>query len=996
MDPAAHPAPDVSSHVFLPDGGELGALIRRFDWSQTTLGPLAGWPASLKTVTAMLLLSPTPIVLLWGERGIMIYNDAYSVFAGSRHPQLLGSEVREGWPEVADFNDNVMKVGLAGGTLSYKDQELVLYRNGRPERAWMNLDYSPVFDDQAQPAGVIALVVETTERVLAERELQGQQARLQEMFEQAPGLMAMLRGPEHVFEMANPAYLRVVGERDVIGKPVREALPEVERQGFIDILDRVYRSGTAFVGSGIRIGLQRTQGEAEEERLLDFVFQPVTDANGNVSGIFVEGNDVTERAEAEQALRENEQRLRFLDALAKETARSVDADAILTTTTRMLGEHLGLSSCAYADMDPDQDGFTIRGDWAAPGCTSIVGRYRLEAFGTLAVTKLRGGEAFIVDDHCAQLPPAEAATFQQLDIAATICLPLVKEGRLTALMAIHDRKPRAWSACELALLREVTDRSWAHIERVRSAAAVRQREQCFLEQLEAKVAERTAALARSEANIRAVLETSHLYKAMLAPDGSILYVNATALAGIGARFHQLAGTPFWDSPWFSATPGMPETMKAMTLRVAAGATEHGTMSLNMPGGTRTFDFSMRPVLSDDGSVVALVPEALDISERVAAEQTLQQLHKMEALGNLTGGIAHDFNNLLMAVLGSLELLRRRIPADPALLRLVDNARAGAERGASLTARMLSFARKQELHKTPIDLRQLIQGMQALLLSSLGPTIQLEVELPQRLARVKTDPNQLETALLNLAANARDAMAGEGRILIVAEQVTLPGEQHGLAAGRYVRLNVSDSGTGMDETTLKRAVEPFFTTKGVGKGTGLGLSMVHGLAEQSGGRLVLRSSPGAGTTAQIWLPALEDEPAADPTHSPSPHDLPRRTMRPLSVLAVDDDDLVLFGTAGMLEAAGHHVLTARSAAQALELLQVAQIDMLVTDHAMPLMSGAQLAAEVRASRPELPILLVSGYAELPSATPALPLQRLAKPFTQDQLLDAVEQLRADVC
>ena len=992
MDPAAHPAPDVSSHVFLPDGGELGALIRHFDWSQTTLGPLAGWPASLKTVTAMLLLSPTPIALLWGERGIMIYNDAYSELAGSRHPHLLGSEVREGWPEVANFNDNVMKAVLAGGTLSYKDQELVLYRNGRPEHAWMNLDYSPVFDDQAQPAGVIALVVETTERVMAERELQGQQIRLQQMFEQAPGLMAMLRGPEHVFEMVNPAYLRVVGERDVIGKPVREALPEVERQGFIDILDRVYRSGTAFVGTGIRVGLQRIQGEAEEERLLDFVFQPVTDANGNVAGIFVEGYDVTERAEAEQALRENEQRLRFLDTLAKETARSVDADSILSITTRMLGEHLGLSSCAYADMDPDQDGFTIRGDWAAPGCTSIVGRYRLEAFGKLAVTKLRGGEAFIVDDHCAQLPPDEAATFQQLDIAATICLPLVKEGRLTALMAIHDRAPRAWSAYELALLTEVTDRSWAHIERVRSAAAVRQREQCFLEQLEAKVAERTAALARSEANIRAVLETSHLYKAMLAPDGSILYVNATALAGIDARFHQLAGTPFWDSPWFSATPGMQEAMKAMTLRVAAGATEHGTMTLNMPGGTRTFDFSMRPVLGDDGTVVALVPEALDISERVAAEQTLQQLHKMEALGNLTGGIAHDFNNLLMAVLGSLELLRRRMPADPALLRLVDNARAGAERGASLTARMLSFARKQELHKTPIDLRQLIQGMQALLLSSLGPTIQLEVELPQRLARVKTDPNQLETALLNLAANARDAMAGEGRILIVAEQVTLPGEQHGLAAGRYVRLNVTDSGTGMDETTLKRAVEPFFTTKGVGKGTGLGLSMVHGLAEQSGGRLVLRSSPGAGTTAQIWLPALEDEPAAEPTHSSSPHDLPRRTMRPLSVLAVDDDELVLFGTAGMLEAAGHHVLTARSAVQALELLQVAQIDMLITDHAMPLMSGAQLAAEVRASRPELPILLVSGYAELPSATPALPLQRLAKPFTQDQLLDSIEQLR----
>ncbi|HCG37632.1 PAS domain S-box-containing protein [Stutzerimonas kunmingensis] len=994
MDPAANLAPDDSSLAFLPAGGALGALIRRFDWSQTALGPLAEWPSSLKTVTAMLLLSPTPIALLWGERGVMIYNDAYSELAGSRHPQLLGSEVREGWPEVAEFNDNVMKVVLAGGALSYKDQELLLYRSGRPERAWMNLDYSPVFDDQARPAGVIALVVETTERVMAERELQRQQARLQQMFEQAPGLMAMLRGPEHVFEMTNPAYLRVVGERDVIGRPVREALPEVERQGFIDILDQVYRSGTAFVGSGIRVGLQRIQGEAEEERLLDFVFQPVTDANGDVCGIFVEGHDVTERAEAEQALRENEQRLRFLDALAKETARSVDADAILATTTRMLGEHLGLSSCAYADMEPDQDSFTIRGDWSAPGCMSIVGHYQLAAFGSLAVQKLRAGEAFIVDDHLARLPAADAATFQQLDISATICLPLVKEGRLTALMAIHDRVPRVWSACELALLREVTDRSWAHIERVRSAAAVRQREQCFLEQLEAKVAERTAALARSEANIRAVLETSHLYMAMLAPDGAILYVNATALAGIGARFNELAYLPFWESPWFAATPGMPERVREMTRRVAAGATERVTMTLNMPQGVRVFVFSVRPVTGEDGSIFALVPEALDISERVNAEQALQQLHKMEALGNLTGGIAHDFNNLLMAVLGSLDLLRRRMPADPALLRLVDNARAGAERGASLTARMLSFARKQELHKTPIDLRQLIQGMQALLLSSLGPTIQLEVDLPQRLARVKTDPNQLETALLNLAANARDAMAGVGHIRITAEELSLAEEQNGLPAARYVRLELSDSGAGMDDATLKRAVEPFFTTKGVGKGTGLGLSMVHGLAEQSGGRLVLRSSPGAGTTAEIWLPALaaDNAPASAPVSTPAPDESPRRTTKPLTLLAVDDDELVLFSTVGILEAAGHRVLSARSAGEALDLLRVNQVDILVTDHAMPLMSGAQLAAVVRETRPQLPVLLVSGYAELPSTTPALALHRLAKPFTPDQLLDAIEQLR----
>ena len=993
MDPAANPSPDEANHAFLPDGGELGALIRGFDWSRTELGPLAGWPSSLKTVTAMLLLSPTPMVLLWGERGIMIYNDAYSGFAGSRHPQLLGSQVRDGWPEVADFNDHVMKVGLAGGTLSYRNQELVLHRNGRPERAWMNLDYSPVFDDQARPAGVIALVVETTERVLAERERRSQQTRLRQMFEQAPGLMAMLRGPSHIFEMANPSYMRMVGERNIIGKPVRVALPEVERQGFIDILDQVYRSGEAFVGAGIRVHLQRKQGEPEEGRLLDFVFQPVTGIDGTVSGIFIEANDVTERAEAEQALRENEQRLRFLDALTRETASSIDADAILETTTRMLGEHLDVSSCAYADMEPDQNGFTVRGDWAAPGCMSIVGHYLLSDFGTLAVQKLRASEAFIIDDHAARLPPDEAATFQQIDIAATICMPLVKQGRLTALMAIHSRVPRAWKPYELAVLAEVADRSWAHIERVRSAAAVRQREQHFLEQLEAKVLERTAALARSESNIRAVLETSHLYMAMLAPDGSILYVNATALAGIGARFNELAYMPFWESPWFCATAGMPEVMREMTLRVAAGATEHVTITLNMPAGVRIFDFSMRPVLGEDGSIVALVPEALDISERVTTEQALQQLHKMEALGNLTGGIAHDFNNLLMAVLGSLDLLRRRMPADPALLRLVDNARAGAERGASLTARMLTFARKQELHKTPIDLAQLIAGMKELLLSSLGPTIELQVDLPARLARVKTDPNQLETALLNLAANARDAMSGVGHIRIAAEELTCHAEQNGLAPGRYVRLALSDSGSGMDAATLARAAEPFFTTKGVGKGTGLGLSMVHGLAEQSGGRLALRSVRGAGTTAEIWLPALTEdhEPAPAPATAPMRDESLRRAVTPLTLLAVDDDELVLFSTAGILEAAGHQVLTARSAGEALDVLHVNEVDVLITDHAMPLMSGAQLAAVVRETRPHLPILLVSGYAELPSTAPQLPLHRLAKPFSQDQLLDAIEQL-----
>ena len=522
---------------------------------------------------------------------------------------------------VADFNDHVMKV-TAGGTLSYKDQELALYRNGRPARARMNLDYSPVFDEQAQPAGVIAMVVETTERVLAERELQGQQARLQQMFEQAPGMMAMLRGPEHVFEMVNPAYCRLVGEREIIGKPVRDALPEVERQGFIEILDRVYRSGEAFVGSGIHIGLQRTAAPRKKTAcwISSSSRSPISMATSAASS----SRATMSPSVPGRPLRENEQRLRFLDALSRETARSVDADAILATTTRMLGEHLGLSSCAYADMEPDRDSFTIRGDWSAPGCMSIVGHYRLAAFGSLAVQKLRAGEPFIVDDHLARLPAADAATFQQLDIAATICMPLVKEGRLTALMAIHSRVPRAWSA-ELALLTEVTDRSWAHIERVRSAAAVRQREQSFLEQLEAKVLERTAALARSEANIRAVLETSHLHGDARAGRRDSLR-ERHGLAGISARFNELAYMPFWESPWFAATPGMPEVMRDDT---AGSGRRHRARDHDPEhaAGRARLRFLHAPGTGRGRHIVALVPEALDISERVNAEQALQQLHR---------------------------------------------------------------------------------------------------------------------------------------------------------------------------------------------------------------------------------------------------------------------------------------------------------------------------------------------------------------------------------
>ncbi len=412
------------------------------------------------------------------------------------------------------------------------------------------------------------------------------------------------------------------------------------------------------------------------------------------------------------------------------------------------------------------------------------------------------------------------------------------------------------------------------------------------------------------------------------------------------------------------------------------------MQLHLPDGVRSFDFSVRPVLDASGQVVGVVPEAVDSTVRIETERALQQAQKMEALGNLTGGIAHDFNNLLTAVMGNLELLRKRVPADSPLLRLIDNARIGAERGASLTRRMLAFARKQDLLAERIQPGRLIAEMTELLARSLDPTVVIETRVEADLPTIEADPNQLQTALLNLALNARDAIGGEGRIVISAHSQQIAAE-HGLAAGNYLCLTVSDEGEGMDEATLQRATEPFYTTKGVGKGTGLGLSIVHGFAEQSGGRLLLRSRVGAGTTAQIWLPACDHDRAAPPGTAIA--ERADGATAGLNILAVDDDVLVLFNTAEMLRDEGHQVTTVQAAPEALELLRETRFDLLITDHAMPKMTGAQLAQQARSFQPELPILLVSGYAEIPAGTAAHRLPLLAKPFSQRALLQAIADL-----
>jgi PAS domain S-box-containing protein len=479
---------------------------------------------------------------------------------------------------------------------------------------------------------------------------------------------------------------------------------------------------------------------------------------------------------------------------------------------------------------------------------------------------------------------------------------------------------------------------------------------------------------------------------MLDPTGIIISWNAGAQRIKGYQADEIIGEHFSR---FYLPEDRAAGIPARGLEVAArvGRFEKEGWRVRKDGTSFWANVVIDAIRDENGKLLGFAKVTRDMTERVEAQKALDQARealfqaqKMEALGQLTGGVAHDFNNLLSVVLGGLELLRKRLPEDAGVFRLLDNAYQAAERAAGLTQRMLAFARRQELQVTSVELPTLIHGMHDLLAQAIDPSIAVEARLPLVLPAVRTDANQLEAAILNLIVNARDAMPNGGIITISAKEHML--EAVGpMRAGRYVCLAVSDTGSGMDERTLSRALEPFFTTKGIGKGTGLGLPMVHGLAVQSGGHFAMKSRLGEGTTAELWLPVAtetevtEEEPvAATPQAAVAGH-------KRLRILAVDDDELVLSSMVAMLEDMRHDVTPVRSAAAALKAIEdIDGFDIVITDHAMPEMTGAQLIDIIRERWPFLPVVLSSGFAELD--TIARHPVRLAKPFRQSDLLAAI--------
>jgi PAS domain S-box-containing protein len=506
------------------------------------------------------------------------------------------------------------------------------------------------------------------------------------------------------------------------------------------------------------------------------------------------------------------------------------------------------------------------------------------------------------------------------------------------------------------------------------------------ETLEERIRERTSQLESNEARMRAIFETSHQYQGLLDLNGDLLYINRTALAGIRSERAEVIGKPFWETPWFTATEGVPQALRNAFTTALTGEEVRIDMQLNLPIGERYFDFAMRPLFDQHGAVSGAVAEAVDITERRQGEEVLRQSQKMEAVGQLTGGVAHDFNNLLTIVRSATDFLRRRDLPEDRRRRYVDAIAETVERASKLTAQLLAFARRQPLKPQVFNVGTQVENVAQLIRPIVGPRIQIEVKVEDSGCFTIADIAQFETALINLAINARDAMQDEGRVKMAVKKLSsIPALRAQPArSGDFVAISVTDTGTGIAPDKLEAIFEPFFTTKEVGKGTGLGLSQAFGFAKQSEGDIEVTSVAGQGATFTIYLPR-----AAAPennTELAAIGNEPSTIGRGYRILVVEDNDDVGRFSTELLEDLGYTVRRVANATDALKILAADEftVDLVFSDVIMPGMNGVELAGVIRERYPGLPVVLTSGYSNVLAENAHRGFDLIQKPYSVEAL------------
>ncbi|PPV08275.1 histidine kinase-response regulator hybrid protein [Xanthomonas bromi] len=940
-----------------PHGDSVMAqAVRDHDWAASLLGPTTHWPSPLRNAVDLMLGSPESMYVVWGDALTFFYNDAYAPILGPRQVQALGAPLRELWADAWEAVREPIESAFAGQASRFEELPIGMNRYGVPEQTWWTFSFSPIYLDDGQVGGAFCVTNEVTARKLAQARLADEHERLIRLFEQAPMFMAFLSGPQHRVEFVNPCYSRLIGHRDVVGRSLAEALPDAVEQGHLRRLDEVYRSGRAFSANALPYNVQAVPGGPSERRLLDLVYQPIAGADGTISGIFVQGLDITDRISLERAVREAEVRNRqILDSVMDYAIIATDMHGRVTSwnegARRILGwseaEMLGQSlQRTFTPEDVERGQILIEAAAALESGSGMDERWhvrksgeRFWANGSLMVLREETGEAIgfvkVLRDRTAERLASEALRNS--------------ERRLDALVRASSQSIFSASA------------DWRELRQLVGDGVLNE----------------------------ALSATSH-WQATVHPDDRARLADVLAQAtanksGVDVEYRLLGADRRVGWTLMRAIPLLDERERIVEwFGTSADITDKRVAEEQLRQLTETLEERVR-----ERSAALLL-----------AEEKLRQSQKMEAVGQLTGGLAHDFNNLLTAISVGLELLQTRIEQGKydRLERYVEMAQSSAARATALTQRLLAFSRRQTLAPTALDVEALVRGMHEIIARTLGPSIALQLRPADAAWQVLVDAPQLENALLNLCINARDAMPDGGELTISLHNRALDAtaaQQLELPAGDYVCLSVRDTGSGMTAEVMAKVFEPFFTTKPIGQGTGLGLSMIYGFTRQSGGHVRIDSEVGVGTTMALYLPRFTGVPAQDDV-APADRPLQRNAAYSCTVLLVEDETAIRVLISEVLTEAGYRVIETAEGSAAVERLRSQEhIDVLVTDVGLTGgLNGRQVADAGRQLRPALPVLFVTGYAASAAVGAGQlddGMEVLTKPFQAIELERRVAQL-----